>query len=261
MGENFILGNLQDSVAGLTKSMTTMVEFLTRDPTTMPHAWGVVQAIYNTMLPIGYSLITLFFLIGFIKTTTDFRNISIEKMFGMFLLLILSKFLMERSFDILRLILSATHGLVDTLGTTVAIPEFDVEEYRAVISGLNIFEKAQYAATMTMYNLVFKGVSIAIKAIIYGVFIEIFVLTAMSPIPIAGIASGEMSPMAKRYLQEYAAVALQAVVMLIVVTIYGGFMAEYALDEDPVGKMLLSSILFIMILFKSGSYSRKLTGV
>lgn len=261
MSEDSILNQLATDSKSLTNALNSIVDLLTRDPASMPHAWSVIEGIHNTLLPVGYSLIVLFFLISWLKQTTDFRNISIEKTFGMIILLIVSKLVMEQSFDILRAIMTMAHSIVSTINTEVSIPVLDVEHYRSAISGLGFFEKVSFQTSFMFYGLGMKITGIIVQVIIYGVFVELFVLTAMSPIPLSGIASGEMNHMMKRYLQEYTAVALQAAVMMIIIMIYNGFMAEYIVDEDPLGKMLVSSILLTMLLFKSGSYARKLIGV
>lgn len=260
MSEDYILNQLSSDSKGLTDSLNKIVDLLTKDPASMPHAWNVIEGIHNTLLPVGYNLIVLFFLIGWLKQTTDFKNISIERTFGMIILLIVSKLVMEQSFDILRAIMTMAHSIVSNINTQVSIPVLDVEHYRSAISGLGFFEKMSFQVSFMFYGMGMKITGLIVQVIIYGVFVELFVLTAMSPIPLAGIANGEMNHMMKRYLQEYTAVALQAAVMMIIVMIYNGFMAEYIVSDDPLGKMMVSSILLAMLLFKSGSYARKITG-
>ena len=260
MTEDFILGQLQNDSKGLADVLDGITSLLTRNPESVPHAWGVINNIHNVLLPIGYSLIVLFFLMAWLKQATDFNSMSVEKTFGLLILLVISKFFMEQSFEILRAILGISHGIVSTMNADVAIPILDVEQYRATISSLGFFDKMAFQMNFMFYGFGLQICTVIVQIIVYGVFIELFVLTALSPIPISGIVNGEMSPMMKRYIQEYAAVSLQGVVIMTIIMIYNGFMAEYMTVDFSILKMMTSSILLVMMLFKSGSISRKLTG-
>ena len=260
MNPDVILKNMTEDFGWINQPIKEIADIVSQDPQNMTFAWGVIQNIYNIMLPLGYALIALFFIMEFLKYSTDFHQISMEKTVSLLLKLVIAKLVMDNSFELLMAIFKLTNGVLASMNVSVSMPAFDIETLRSTIEAMDFFERMFYALRMMWFGLIMGICKIIIDVIIYGRFIELFILVAFAPIPLSGIASGELSPSAKRYLQEFSAVCLQGMVMVGVVMIYGGIVQQYFVSDWGVAKMNVSAILLVMMLFKSGSIARRLTG-
>lgn len=251
----------KEDFAWANNQMLEIIDIVNQDPQNMKFAWAVIENIYKLLLPVGYMLIVLFFLMEFLKQNTDFHSISMEKTASMVVKLVIAKVIMDSSFELLTGIFAFTNVLLSGIATnTNQMPLFDTETIREMFDSMGAFDKMFFGFRMLAFGFIMNFTKIIIHAIIYGRFIELFVLTAFAPIPIAGIVSGELSPTAKRYLQEFFAVSLQGLVIVCVVLIYGGIVQEFMSNGWGITGILTSSILLTMMLFKSGAIARKLTG-
>lgn len=260
MNPDVILKNMTEDFGWINSPIKEIVDIVSQDPQNMTFAWGVIQNIYDCLLPLGYSLIALFFIMEFLKHSTDFHNVSMEKTVSLVMKFIIAKLVMDNSFELLMAIFKVTTGILISMNVDVNMPKFDLDTLKATIEAMDFFERMFYAIRMMGFGIIMGLCKIIINVIIYGRFIELFILVAFAPIPLAGIASGELSPSTKRYLQEFTAVCLQGVVMVGVVMIYSGIVQQYFIADWGIPKMLVSAILLVMMLFKSGAIARKLTG-
>lgn len=238
-----------------------VINIVIQNPKDMPFAWGVIQQIYNILLPVGYMLIVLFFLMEFLKQNTDFHNISMEKTASLVVKLVIAKVIMDSSFELLMAIFAFTNTILSNISkSTSSIPIFDINTLEAMYSQMNPLDQLFFKGRMMMYGIFMGLIKAGIYMQIYGRLIELFVLTAFAPIPLAGIASGELNSTSKRYLQEFFAVALQGVVIVCIVLIYGGVAQEFMFKDLGVWGVISSTLLLLMMLLKSGAIARKLTG-
>jgi hypothetical protein len=105
-------------------------------------------------------------------------------------------------------------------------------------------------------------VGIAITVIVYGRMIEIYLYTALSPIPMAGLVSDNTRSTALNFIKSYAAVCLQGVVIIVCVALYSGLLKSATIDSGETGLVTICmySCVLLLILVKSGSWAKKLTG-
>ena len=258
---DLFMKTFEEDFAWANNQMLEIIDIVSQDPRNMKFAWGVISKIYDILLPIGYMLIVLYFLMEFLKQNTDFHNISMEKTASMVVKLVIAKVIMDSSFNLLMAIFAFTNGLLSSISTSTGqMPMFDPNTIREMIDAMSTFDKMFFGFRMLTFGIIMNFTRIIIHAIIYGRFIELFVLTAFAPIPLSCIVSGELNQTSKRYLQEFFAVSLQGVIMIGIVLIYGGIVQEFMSNGWGITGIITSSILLAMMLFKSGSIARKLTG-
>lgn len=260
MNPDVILKNLTEDFGWINNPVKDIIQIINQDPSNMSFAWGVIQNIYNALLPIGYSLITVFFIMEVIKEHSNFHTISMEKTLSIFMKIIIAKLVMDNSFELMLNIFKISNGILINMQVSPSIPAMDLASMKATIESMDFFERMFYAMRMGFFGFIMNLCKIIINVIIYGRLVELFILTAFSPIPLSGIASGELSQSSKRYLQEFAAVCLQGVVILGTVMIYSGIVYEFFIKDWGIANMLASAILLVMMIFKSGTLARKLTG-
>lgn len=253
---------LENSFISANQSVQDIIAIVTQNPQEMTFAWEIIQRIYDLFLPVGYSLIALFFMISFLKQSTEFHNVSMERTAALVVKLVIVKLVMDNSFELILAIFNFTNAILSGVSTSVGeIPIFDLSELEEITSGMSGMNKLVFQSKMMIYSLIMTGSSLIVTMISYGRFIEMFVLTAFAPLPLSTLVSDEVSPTVKRYFQELLAVCLQGVVIMGIVLIYSGFAKEFFYAEMGLWGMVTSSLILAMMMFKSGGLARKITGV
>ena len=105
---------------------------------------GVVALIGAVMLPIGLSLLTLFFLLDVTKKVMDYERFSWERMVFTFIRFLIFKMLIENSFELLSSIMSISNNILtqvtSSLTSSSAIPNLATQMGDLVRNAGNIVE-------------------------------------------------------------------------------------------------------------------------
>ena len=127
----------EEDFAWANNQMLEIINIVSQDPQNMKFAWAVIERIYNLLLPVGYMLIVLFFLMEFLKQNTDFHNISMEKTASMVVKLVVAKVIMDSSFDLLMAIFAFTNSLLSSISTSTGqMPLFDSKTIREMVDSM-----------------------------------------------------------------------------------------------------------------------------
>ena len=79
------------------------------------------------------------------------------------------------------------------------------------------------------------ALNIIIFVLVYGRMIEIYLLTSLSPIPVATLANRELGHTGQNYLRSLFAVGFQGMLILVCVAIYAVLVQGIATGGDPIG--------------------------
>ena len=105
--------------------------------------------------------------------------------------------------------------------------------------------------------------SICIFLVTYGRMIEIYVVTALGPIPLATMGSSEWRSTGQNYLKSLLALGFQAFLIMIVVGIYAVLIRNISGAADIAGAIwgcMGYTVLLCFCLFKTGSISKSVFG-
>ena len=112
-------------------------------------------------------------------------------------------------------------------------------------------------------GLTMNILSICIFLVTYGRMIEIYVVTALGPIPLATIGSSEWRSTGQNYLKSLLALGFQAFLIMIVVGIYAVLIRNISGAADIAGAIwgcMGYTVLLCFCLFKTGSISKSVFG-
>ena len=105
------------------------------------------------------------------------------------------------------------------------------------------------------------ALTICIFIITYGRMIEIYLVTSVSPIPMATMVSKEGGNMGQNYLRSLFALAFQAFLIIVCVAIYAALVQNIAVDADissAIWTCMGYTVLLCFTLFKTGSMAKSI---
>lgn len=255
------LNGVFNSLGGDIEKMT---KILTTDWSSTALGNWINILFHNVTYPIGLSLLSLFFIIGYTKRAAMFKMNSFENILKVLLQLFFAKMIMENSLGIMNFILSTVSDLINQVAT-YTVSNTDLIDFSKMKSE---WMKMSYWEFMKMSNRFWPleiGMMISkmlTSVICYGRIIEVYLFTAMSPIPLSTIASEEYSQIGKRFFQHYASVCLQGLVIIIILKFFPPLVAAITsagFEVDVWGVMAISLTL-LLLLSKAGNIATKLTG-
>ena len=262
-----ITESLEQVFNNLDKTIQGAVDLVTMPADSISGIWSVVTNIHGIILPMGYSLLTLFFLLGFMNKSMSFKVIRIEDIVKLLLKMIIAKVVMEKSFELLNMIYGIVTALVKEVNFYAApIKIVDTKALAEQIAKMNFFEKIVFEMQFTPISIANFILDKVIFVIVYGRLIEQCIFTAVSPIPIATLSSEEYASVSKRFFQHYIGISLHGLIIVVICMIFGGlaqtFINNIGTDTDfGVMASITLSITLMLVLSKSGTWARQITGV
>lgn len=254
---------------GLQDDLLGIIQFVRMMPSDNANMWEIIQQVFNAILPVGYTLLTLFFLISFFNKTLMFEFVNWENIVKFLLRFVVAKIIIENSFIFLEVIAQVITFTIDILpvdggelGQTL-----DYGEIMAQLEAMGFIQRIFAAIKYLILWFVMMIVKSSLYLIVFGRLIEICVYTAVAPIPLSTIISDEFSSVATRFIQSYAAVCLQGLVIIIMCFVYIAFAKAFFDPSSGQGyevgfrAYILSSLTLLFVLVKSGEWAKRLCGL
>lgn len=264
-----IISDVDRLFNNMNADMGIITNILTQPQNAIPGLWSMVEGIFNCILPIGYSLLTLFFMLDLFDKTITFRVAKIENIIKILIRVIIAKFIMDKSFDILNLIYQSISDIISMVYTSPGTIQkvVDVEALRIQLQGMNFIDKIIFQLRFIPINLVMLFLKVFIPVICYGRIIEIYMYTALAPLPLSTMPSEEYRNVSKRFIQNYISVCLQGVVVLISTMSFPAIVSSIVITagdkymEFGMFGIITASVVFLYTLSQSKNWARQIVGV
>jgi hypothetical protein len=255
-----------DSFSALIGDVTSLVN---EGPSSYPGLYSVIKEIHYAILPVAYSLLTLYFLLDFLNKSMNFSFVRWETVVSCMVKLVFAKFVMEHVFDLLEIIFYISSFLTSIVGSTGSTVVFDIDYtvLEAEYGDMGWFEKQIYQFSIMPFVWALWGVKIVIILVVFGRLFELLIYTAVAPIPISTFIHDSISGTGKKFVMDYAAVCLQGIIIIVGCVIYAAIATNVTFGSFTgsggniaIWKGLLSALALLLVVIKSGSWARKLTG-
>ena len=239
-------------------------------------AWQAVNKFNDdVVLPIAWTVLSLFLLLELVSLfkRADVRGLdSVYWVCIIILKILLAKLLMENMTTIINAIFDISSNMVSSAQNSFnsTTGGFTISDTAAA----NLKHAMESENTVGMIGLMIIGYVIKIinslctilaKVIVGLRFIEIYVFTSIASLPFATLSSNEYSSIGKNFIKRMIALALHVIFIIIVLYLYGMLASGATIDTSSASNMLFQalgySILCVIALFQTGSWSKRLMGI
>ena len=267
-----IMGNL----TGLFDTVNTRVGEIAVQVGTTPAAWNagvfslIRQLSETVILPIAGLILTFVATYELIQLIIEKNNLHDLDYWIFFkwifktacAILILSNTfnIVMAVFDVSQSVIAQSAGLIQ--GSTDITPDM-LTQLETTLEGMDLGPLLGLWLQSSIIGVTMWALNIIIFVLVYGRMIEIYLLTSLSPIPVATLANRELGHTGQNYLRSLFAVGFQGMLILVCVAIYAVLVQGIATGGDPIGAIWGTvgyTVLLCYMLFKTGSISQRIFG-
>ena len=279
--EKWIKGILIDGItgnlSGLFDNVNAKVGEIASDVGSTPQAWNsgifnMLRSLSETVvLPIAAAILALVMCHELIQMITEKNNMHDFDTSMFFRWIFKSAFailIVSNTWNIVMGVFDATQSVVNQ-SSGVIIGETSIH-FDRLIPGLEFqLESMTIGSLLSLWfqtlvvGLTMNILSICIFLVTYGRMIEIYVVTALGPIPLATMGSSEWRSTGQNYLKSLLALGFQAFLIMIVVGIYAVLIRNISGAADiaaAIWSCMGYTVLLCFCLFKTGSISKSVFG-
>ena len=253
--EKWIKGILIDGItgnlSGLFDNVNAKVGEIASDVGSTPQAWNsgifnMLRSLSETVvLPIAAAILALVMCHELIQMITEKNNMHDFDTSMFFRWIFKSAFailIVSNTWNIVMGVFDATQSVVNQ-SSGVIIGETSIH-FDRLIPGLEFqLESMTIGSLLSLWfqtlvvGLTMNILSICIFLVTYGRMIEIYVVTALGPIPLATMGSNEWRSTGQNYLKSLLALGFQAFLIMIVVGIYAVLIRQISRDTRCLFRM------------------------
>ena len=239
-------------------------------------AWQAVNKFNDdVVLPIAWTVLSLFLLLELVSLFKRADVRGLDSVYWVCIIIrkiLLAKLLMENMTTIINAIFDISSNMVSSAQNSFnsTTGGFTISDTAAA----NLKHAMESENTVGMIGLMIIGYVIKIinslctilaKVIVGLRFIEIYVFTSIASLPFATLSSNEYSSIGKNFIKRMIALALHVIFIIIVLYLYGMLASGATIDTSSASNMLFQalgySILCVIALFQTGSWSKQLMGI
>ncbi len=258
---NWIVDILQKALGTWSFFLRYIWNLLTTSPADFKggEIWEIMVNIHEGIKGIAYGLLVLFFVVGVVKTTTNFSEIKRpEQALKLFLRFAIAKAIVTYSMDLMQSIFHIIQGIMtQVLLSSHVYIDGGVTMSDSVIMKIEacgFFESIPLFIVALIGALLITVLSCVLLLTVYSRFFKLYMYTAIAPIPMSSFSGEGTSQVGRQFLKSYAGVCLQGAVIILACIIYSVFAgSDPVVDEgasavSAVWSYLLELILNMLVL-------------
>lgn len=272
------LNNAKSFFKSISELTGNIVEKVSEHPSMFSGSmWNFVVAVNNkVMLPVAGILLTytaIYQLIEVVNEKNSFSDHELESIFKWIIKVMITILLVTNTTNIVDSAFKLSGTLTkqvaqkaNTVGGDASLYDTNVKAVEELIDkhkeDKNISALLGMSAIFRLSNIILAIVKQLCQVVIYVRFFQIYIMASAGSIPMATFTSQRFQSMADNYLKNIFALGLQAVFMIIAITIYNIFLTDVVLkivSPTECGlAALVSGGMLIMLLFKTEGIAKSL---
>lgn len=232
MSDNWVVGNLQDSIDTWNSKLSEIWTLVSQSPEEFRGGviWEVIVNIHGAIQAIALALLVLFFVVGVMKTCGSFAEVKKpEHAFKLFIRFALAKGLITYGLELMMAIFKIVQGIASTAmnaaGFGQAIQTTLPQELITAVESCGFFESIPLWAITIIGSIFIMILSFIMILTVYGRFFKIYLYTAISPIAFSTFGGEPTQNVGKSFLKGYSAVCLEGVIIILSCIIFSLFAA------------------------------------
>jgi hypothetical protein len=231
--DNWIVDNLNNALQTWNQKLTEIWQIITQSPTDFKGGgiWNVIVNINGALQAIGLALLVLFFVIGVVKSCGSFAELKRPEIaIKLFIRFVIAKAVITYGLQLMMALFNIVQGIVSTIinssgfgtpGATV-LPS----EIVTAIQNCSFWESIPLWAVTLIGSLFITICSFIMILSVYGRFFRLYLYTAIAPVPLATFAGEPTQSIGRSFLKGYAAVCLEAAIIVLACVIFSVFAAS-----------------------------------
>ena len=271
-----LVGGIISNLSGMFDSVNSQVGEIAGQVGATPQAWnGTIYNMIrtlsdNVMIPIAGVILAFIMTLELIQMVSDKNNMHGDVDTWMFFKWIFKTacavIIVTNTWNIVMGVFDVGQSVVNSAaGVIYADTSIDIS---TVVVDLE--ERLMEMDIGPLFGLWFQSLfvgictwalTICIFIITYGRMIEIYLVTSVSPIPMATMVSKESGSMGQNYLRSLFALAFQAFLIIVCVAIYAALVQNIAVETDisaAIWTCMGYTVLLCFTLFKTGSMAKSI---
>lgn len=226
---NWIVGNLQNALDTWNGKLSEIYTLVTQSPSSFKGGtiWEIIVNINGALQAIGLALLVLFFVIGVVRTCTNFSELKRpEQAVKLFLRFAIAKGIVTYGLELMLAVFRIIQGIVSTImakssfqASAMTLPQ----EIITAIEDCGFFESIPLWAVTILGGLFVTVLSFILILTVYGRFFKLYMYTAIAPIPLSSFAGETTQNIGKSFLKSYVAVCLEGAIIVLACVIFSAF--------------------------------------
>ena len=256
---NWIVGNLQNALDTWNGKLSEIYTLVTQSPSSFKGGtiWEIIVNINGALQAVGLALLVLFFVIGVVRTCTNFSEIKRpEQALKLFLRFAIAK------------------GIVTTIMSKTSFQASSMTLPQEIIDAVNncgFFESIPLWAVTILGGLFVTVLSFILILTVYGRFFKLYMYTAIAPVPLSSFAGETTQNIGKSFLKSYIAVCLEGAIIVLACIIFSAFATSppvVATGAEPVnmvwryvGELIFNMLVLVGTIRLSDRIVREMMGI
>lgn len=227
---NWVVQNLENALETWNNKITEIWSLISQSPANFKGGviWNVILDIHGALQAIGFGLLVLFFVLGIVKTCTNFNEIKRpEQAIKLFIRFILAKTVITYGLDLMLAIFKIVQGVVSTIITSAGFgtPSQTLLPIQLVqtIENCGFLESIPLWAVSLIGSLFITVLSFIMILTVYGRFFKMYLYTAIAPLPLSTFAGETTSNVGKSFIKGYTSVCLEGAIIVLGCIIFSLF--------------------------------------
>ena len=233
MGNNsWVVENLNNALATWNGKLQEIWQLLLTSPEAFRGGsiWSIIVNVHDALKATGFALLVLFFVMGVVKTTTNFSELKRpEHAVRLFIRFAIAKAVVTYGMDLMLAVFRVAQGVVSSIagslgsasGMLAALPA----EVEAAIAQASFWESIPLWIVTLLGSLLITILSFIIIMTVYGRYFSLYMYAAIAPIPLAAFAGESTAQIGVQFLKSYAGVCLQGAIIVLACVIFTAFAA------------------------------------
>ena len=273
--KGLLVGGIVSNLSGLFDSINTRVSDVAATVGATPQAWNgsifsMIRSLSeNVVVPIAGIILTFVACLELIHMLIDRNNMHdfdtfiffkwIFKTYAAVLIVTNTWNIVMAVFDVAQHVVGQAAGVI--VGDTALDVTALLGDMEAALMAMDVGPLFGLWFQSSLMGIIAWALSICIFIIVYGRMIEIYMTTALAPIPMATMVNREWGQLGQNYLRSLFALGFQAFLIMVCVGIYAVLVQGITVGSD-IGAALWTcigyTVLLCFTLFKTSSIAKSL---
>lgn len=228
--DSWVVQNLENALETWNDKLGEIWTLITQTPETFKGGiiWNVIKTIHGSVQAIGLALLVLFFVVGVVRTCTNFNEVKRpEQALKLFIRFAIAKGLVTYGLDLMLAIFKISQGIISTImsasglggATKTVLPT----EIVSAVESCGFFESIPLWAVTLIGGLFVTVLSFIMILTVYGRFFKLYLYTALSPIPLATFAGEPTQGIGTTFIKSFTGVCLEGAIIVLACVIFSLF--------------------------------------